>query len=232
MTYNNYNYELEIEEAGTVKRFFDQDTPLFKIMSMLLELAENNVMFLLLSIPIVTMGTAYTSMLACCFDMEEEEGRFSLSFFLRTFRRILRPSLIIWMIGVVVEGLLLYNMMFWWANLSGGIRILCCGVYLVLFLWIGGVLQFLFAFLARTGEWKGFYLKNSMLLSAAKFPMVILIMLLTFSPLTILMMTGAVLLRVLPLILLFWFSCPTFVSTILLSRILKPLFPELFGEND
>lgn len=215
-----------------LKRFFKSDAPLFKIMSGLMELAECNVLFLLCSLPVVTMGAAYTALSACCFDIAREEGRFSVSFFFRTFWRALRPSLPVWIIGAVLEALLFCNIFFSLSHFSGWVQLAACGIYIVLFLWTGGVLHFLFAFLARTEEWKKYYLKNSMLLSAAKFPMVIVIELLTLSPLTLFMMPGAFLLRMLPLIFLFWFSCPAYACSLILARILKPLFPELFKETD
>ena len=46
-----------------MKRFFGTDSPSFRFMTILLELAEINLLFLLCSIPIVTIGAAYSAML-------------------------------------------------------------------------------------------------------------------------------------------------------------------------
>ena len=45
-----------------MKRFFGTDSPLFRFMTILLELAEINLLFILCSLPVVTMGASYVAM--------------------------------------------------------------------------------------------------------------------------------------------------------------------------
>ena len=63
-----------------MKRFFGTDSPLFRFMTILLELAEINLLFLLCSIPIVTIGAAYSAMLHSLYGMHKYgEGCFSVN---------------------------------------------------------------------------------------------------------------------------------------------------------
>lgn len=212
-----------------MKRFFSSDTPLFRIMSLLMELAELNVLFLLTSLPIITIGAAYSAMLSSALEIYTESSLFSARYYLQKFRHALKPAVIIWPIGLVIELLLLHNALFCSQTFLGWQKILSCGGYMVLFVWVGGVMQLLFFFLSRTEKWNRAYLKDCALLSLAKIPVVLLMLLLVLSPLTALLMPVGTLLSLLPIILLFWFSCPAYVCVVILKRILKPLYPAFFS---
>ena len=97
---------------------------------------------------------------------------------------------------------------------------------------LSGIFQYSAFIAAKTEKWNKDELKNNFLLALAKFPLVILTTLLTASVLSVLMMSVSLMLRMLPLLLLFWFSCPAYVCVGLQRRALKPLLPELFSEED
>ena len=79
-------YEKRGKEEN-MKRFFGTDSPSFRFMTILLELAEINLLFLLCSIPIVTIGAAYSAMLHSLYGMHKYgEGCFSVKMFFRVFR--------------------------------------------------------------------------------------------------------------------------------------------------
>ena len=69
-----------------MKRLFGQDSALFRFLQILMNLAIMNVLFLLTSIPVITMGAAYTALLSCVFDLLMEEGEFSAKFYYKNFR--------------------------------------------------------------------------------------------------------------------------------------------------
>lgn len=85
-----------------MKRFFGTDSPSFRFMTILLELAEINLLFLLCSIPIVTIGAAYSAMLHSLYGMHKYgEGCFSVKMFFRVFRRSLKPLIPAWCVIVI-----------------------------------------------------------------------------------------------------------------------------------
>lgn len=72
-----------------MKRFFGTDSPSFRFMTILLELAEINLLFLLCSIPIVTIGAAYSAMLHSLYGMHKYgEGCFSVKMFLEYLEEV------------------------------------------------------------------------------------------------------------------------------------------------
>ena len=208
-----------------MKRFFGTDSPLFRFMTILLELAEINLLFLLCSIPIVTIGAAYSAMLHSLYGMHKYgEGCFSVKMFFRVFRKSLKPLIPAWCVIVICYILLGCNINYIINNTQGMIRFIGCGVYIVLLLFISGIMQYLSIFVALSEKWNRDFLKNSFLLTLAKFPVVILTSLLSMSVFIVALFPVSMMLRLLP----FWIVCPAYVCMGIHMRVLKPLFPELF----
>lgn len=212
-----------------MKRFFGTDSPSFRFMTILLELAEINLLFLLCSIPIVTIGAAYSAMLHSLYGMHKYgEGCFSVKMFFRVFRRSLKPLIPAWCVIVICYILLGCNINYIINNTQGMIRFIGCGVYIVLLLFVSGIMQYLSIFVALSEKWNRDFLKNSFLLTLAKFPVVILTSLLSMSVFIVALFPVSMMLRLLPLVILFWIVCPAYVCVGIYMRVLKPLFPELF----
>ena len=77
-----------------MKRFFGTDSPLFRFMTILLELAEINLLFILCSLPVVTMGASYAAMTDSMNEMHVHgEGCFSAKRFFQVFKKSLKPMI-------------------------------------------------------------------------------------------------------------------------------------------
>ena len=182
-----------------MKRFFGTDSPSFRFMTILLELAEINLLFLLCSIPIVTIGAAYSAMLHSLYGMHKYgEGCFSVKMFFRVFRRSLKPLIPAWCVIVICYILLGCNINYIINNTQGMIRFIGCGVYIVLLLFVSGIMQYLSIFVALSEKWNRDFLKNSFLLTLAKFPVVILTSLLSMSVFIVALFPVSMMLRLLP----------------------------------
>ena len=215
-----------------MKRIFGPDSKLFSIMTMLMELAEINVMFLLCSLPIVTMGAAASSMYESLWLMQKYgEGGFSAKHFLSTFRRTLKRAAPVGCVGLLAIVLLINNLVYVAASAEGMTRLAFSAIYLILFVLIGGMLQICLFSISMAEDWNRDYVKDSFLLAVARYPYVLVNVALTASPLVILMMPGATLLRLLPLILLFWIACPAYVCVSLMVKILRPQYAVWFDKE-
>ena len=70
-----------------MKRFLGTDSPLFRFMTSLLELAEINLLFILCSLSVVTMGASYAAMTDSMNEMHVHgEGCFSAKRFFQVFK--------------------------------------------------------------------------------------------------------------------------------------------------
>ena len=215
-----------------MKKLFGSSSALFKFMTVLWELAEIGILFLVGSLPIVTIGAAYTAMQGSLYDMQVHgEGCFTARQFWNLYKKSLKPMVPLWCLGALGMAGLAENAGFVLSNMQGTGRLVLVGFYFVMFLLIFGTMQYTGFLVARAGAWKGIYLKNGFLMALAKFPSVIVCAVLTGSVLSVLLLTGACVLRLLPLIVLFWFSCPAYVCAGILAKRLEPFFPELFEDE-
>ena len=214
-----------------MKKLFGSDSRLFMIMTLLLELAEINILFIVCSLPVLTMGASFAAMYDSLYQLHRYgEGSFSAKQFLGTYKRVLKRAIPIWSIGLVSGGLMIYGLLLMFGAMEGIMRIIVVGVYIVFLLLLSGILQFQFFILAMTEEWNKDYIKDAFLLVVARFPYVIVTTLVVASPLVILMMTGEMLVRMLPLILLYWISCPAYVCVSIYTKIFKPFYPNWFDD--
>lgn len=214
-----------------MRKIFGTDSNLFKLLTMLMELAEINILFLICSLPVVTMGAACTAMYESLYEMHRfGEGCFSAGRFLKKFKQSLKCAVPVWIVGMIAFAALLFSGMSACGMTKGIMRIFLGGIYVVFGFMVCGIMQFIFFFLSRTQEWHREYLKDSFLLALAKFYWVIFSAGMSVSPAVVLMMPGNLLLRILPLILLFWIACPAYVCVGIFKKIFEPLYPELFEE--
>lgn len=214
-----------------MKKIFGPDSGLFRFLQMLMNLAVMNVLFLLTSIPIVTTGAAYTALLSCVFDLLLEEGEFSAKFFLKKFREVWRPASLIGTISLIVLAVLGHHAaLFFFSDSS--LRLIGTGLYIALFIWVFGLMMYQFAMLSRGSAWKKEMLRDGALLALAKFPVYIAVLVLMASPLMIVMMPASSLISMLPLVLLFWVSCPAMAGGWMMRRFLEKIYPELFRKKD
>lgn len=214
-----------------MKRLFGQDSNLFRLLQMLMNLAIMNVLFLLTSIPVITIGAAYTALLSCVFDLLMEEGEFSARFFLKKFRIIWKPASLIGTAGLLVLAVLAHHAALFFIS-DSSVRLIATGLYIALFIWVFGILICQFALLARTGYWDKTMLKDSALLALAKFPVFIAILILSVSPVTVFMMPASSVISMLPVVVLFWIACPAMACGWMMKRILEKIYPGLFKKRE
>ena len=216
-----------------MKSFFNSDSMLFRILTILMEFALMNLMFILCCIPVVTAGSSYTALTESLhLFVQKGEGCFSAGNFLKTFKNNLKSTIPVWCGGLLSMIVLLYEAGYWFHSFRGTARIILSGICLLLFLLVFGILQF-WLFLTGRGQKAGIaFLKDCFLLSLARFPSVLLMAAFTASPLLLLLLSGSVLIRMAPVLLLFCFSFPAFFCVRLHEKILPPLFPALFPEDD
>ena len=132
-----------------------------------------NLIFVLCSLPIITMGTAITALYSTTMKMQRKEGPAVFKRFFRAFRSNLKASMIVWVIIMVVSGLLLLNIRMVGAvegSMQAVLKIILgiiCGIYLMLVVYI-------FPYIARFQNSIKDYFKNAFTISVANLPITLL----------------------------------------------------------
>lgn len=105
-----------------------------------------NIMWLICSLPLITIGASTTALIYSCMKLHKEEGYVTKNF-LKSFKENFRQSTIIWIIYLVVGATLVADVFFWKLQ-SGGNKIVL-GIFLAIVLLYGISLSFVFAIQAK-----------------------------------------------------------------------------------
>jgi Predicted integral membrane protein len=161
-------------------RLFDSDGPLVTAMSKFADIVLCNLMFVLFSLPVFTIGASLTALFTCMqrliYEEDRDDGRIFLDFWL-AFKRNFKQATLLWLICLLI---ILFLGAYYWTvqNLAGTYG----KIYQVTFYFL--TLIFLFGFLyvfplqARYENTLKDTLRNAWLLSVAALPWTVLSLLL------------------------------------------------------
>ena len=88
--------------------FFNENNIIFVALNKIGDIILANLLFILCSIPLVTIGPSLTALYHCMLRTVKGNNNGTVKTFFRAFRQSFRQSLIVWL-GLVVVGLLLFQ---------------------------------------------------------------------------------------------------------------------------
>jgi uncharacterized membrane protein YesL len=93
-------------------RFFSVDNPVWRFIRKIGYLWLLNILWVLTSLPVITIGASTTALFYACMKLQGDEGYPTANYF-RSFRENFRQATIIWLIYAAVGALLVYGLIFW-----------------------------------------------------------------------------------------------------------------------
>ena len=198
-----------------MKNFFHPDGPVVRFLGRIAELMALNLCFLLCCLPVFTIGASVTALYGSLFA-RDDQGAFRRFFrqFRENFRQGTVLGLILGAIGLVL--VLDFQLL---GQLEGRFALVKYLLYLAALCW-AGVSSFAFGLAARFRNTLGRILKNALLLSIGYFPRT-LAMAVFAEALWLLAIQflryGA------PILFLFGFSLPCYVTILLLQKVFDNL---------
>jgi uncharacterized membrane protein YesL len=154
-------------------KIFNMDSPIMRFMTKVADIMILNLLFILTSLPIITIGAAWSSLYYVSMKLvRDEEGGIVHSFF-HSFRMNFRQATILWLGTVAVFAVLIADLLIlaqidspYAAAMNTSVLIL--GVVLLM------ILQYLFPLVAKFDATMKQTLKNACLMSVAHLPKTIL----------------------------------------------------------
>ncbi len=157
-------------------RLFDPEGPLMSALSKLADLVICNAMFILFSLPVITIGASLTALYTCTLELVEDDARDDGLIFRRfwfAFRDNFKQATLLWLICLAVIAFLCA---YYWVtqSLAASLgRIYQITFYFLVFLFLFGSL-YLFPLQARYENRIRNTLRNSWLMSVAALPLTLL----------------------------------------------------------
>ncbi len=119
-----------------MKGFFDYDGKVNEVLKKVMYVVSANLLFLLCSIPVVTIGAAASAMHTILFRFHQGDEPDILKTFFRAFKENFKEATISWMLMLVTAGTLIVNYRFIRGLHAAGTGIFQVAFNLVLLLWL------------------------------------------------------------------------------------------------
>jgi len=154
---------------------FRLNSPLFRFLSKTVDIVMLNFLFIICSIPIITIGVSFTALYTVSMKIVRGEDYYIWSEFFKAIRKNIYQSTIIWIL-ICLVGFILFADFYFLSNFTGIVKIFFfCLSVIFLFLYIT-ISIFVFPYIARFEDSIQKVLLNSLLIPLFHFPYLLLIM--------------------------------------------------------
>lgn len=208
-------------------KIFDQDSVIMKGMTRIGETIILNVLFVIFSLPIVTVGAALTAMYTVCFREAEQKSAPLWKTFRKAFKENFGKATALWLILLLIGGIIVYNLFMLAENpeLGGGVirvMVLVAGIFYLM------ICPYVFPLQSRYENTVFGTLRNSVALAFGRFPVTLLLVAMNIIPLVVAYFNFGVFLY----LSILWFSAWFALIAQLTGRLLLKVFRKLTDEDE
>lgn len=202
-------------------KIFDLDSPVFSFLSKMADLIWLNILTVVCSIPVFTIGASLTALNYVVLKMvRNEEGYITQSFF-KSFKQNFKQATIIWLMllaGVMVLAGDFYLFRYAALEFPTWLRMALIAVTVMLLI----AVMHVFPVLARFENTIKNIFKNSFLMGILSLPKTILMIICWIVPVVV----GLIVYQILPLVFALGISLPAYVCALLYNKTFKRFEPE------
>lgn len=200
-------------------KLFDLDSPFVQALGKMADLMWLNLLVIFTSLPIFTFGAAITAAHYVALKIKRSEEGYVTKDFFKSFKENFKQSTVIWLLTILVIGVIAGDIyiMFYSSgtNIASWIQVLVMAAgILVIF-----TLMWVFALQAKFSNPIKVTIKNAFAVSIWQFPKTILIVVASCVPVAVCFVSMAVF----PIVFMFCFTFPVFVSAMLYDKTFKKL---------
>lgn len=198
-----------------MKRLFDPESPFWQAVARCADLVIINLLTIVFSLPLITVGAAFTALNDCCWRLYNEQGGSVVRMYWRSFKENFVPSTVLWTIAVVPLTALVWVWIYVSASELVVLKVLFSICYLTVF-------PYLWMVQARFENSIVHTLKNAVLMSIARLPYSLGIMALYVGTALLIWVVIWQLPQALPPLVLLGVALPAYGSIPLFARSLAP----------
>lgn len=198
-------------------------------MTRVFDLFVLNMLFLLSSIPFVTIGTASTSVYYITLKMAAGTDTYIVKPYFKVFKENFKKSTIVWCITALIGVVLLMDFHLE-TYIPGTFRLILHYIFVIITVLYVFYLTYVFPLMAKFENTVKNSMKNALLISVLNFPYTFMMLCLTIGPALIAIYSSTAVFNYFFLYLLFFgFSVPAFFSSVIFD---KKVFPKYLPEEE
>ena len=210
-----------------MRNLFNYENPFIQFLVRVGDLIILNVLFILCSAPVVTLGASLTALHRVTQNMLFEQEEPLIKAFFRAFRQNFKQSTLVWLVELVVIVSLVCDVLLVMAYFNGGLAKAMYILVAVLAILVAGVFSYLMPLIARYENGTRQQVNNAVVLAIIKLPKTIILVLMNLLPVILLLISVPVFVQT----LIFWVIIGFAFVSFLTSSILKPVFQQLEKGN-
>lgn len=210
-----------------MNRLFNLDNPLMRFLSRTFDMMILNLLFIVCSIPVFTIGASLSALHYACMKMKEPDEGYVYRNFFKSFKMNFKQGTGMWLIMLAI-GLLLFmeNRIALQMPSDASVKPVRIMIYIAMILWYM-ILAWMFALQSRFVNTVGQTMKNAVLLTFAKAPRSVgMVLVLIAEILIVLKSSGIVQSYAILWMLMFGFSVQVLINTQFQYPVIKSLMPE------
>ena len=200
---------------------FNLDNPVWNFMSKVADLILLNILAIICSIPVVTIGASWTAMYFVTIRMVRKEESYIVKDFFRSFKENFKQSTIIWLIALVAIAIFVGDVIIYRMIPEQIPQALMIAVLVLAYLVLGTII-YVFPLLSRFHNTIKGTIKNAFLVSLVNVPYTLVFAVLLVIPFLI----AFFVIEAAPFIIMFGFSLPAYIASIFWVRILRKFEPK------
>lgn len=204
-------------------KLFDEENLILRFMARVGDLIALNALFLLCSLPLVTIGPSAVVMIKVIQGYATGTEPKMIRTFFRAFRKNFKQATLVWCALAAVLAILGYNLALISANFAGSAAFaLECAMGVVLFA-VLGVAAYVFPLIARYENTLPQHLANALVLCVGRLPRTLVMVLLNALPFLVLYFSTTLFLYSIALWVLIGFAGICFLDCLLLRGVLRKI---------
>ena len=211
-----------------MRNLFNYENPFIQFLVRVGDLLILNVLFILCSAPVVTLGASLTALHRVTQNMLFEQEEPLLKAFFRAFRQNFKQSTLAWLVELVVIVSLVCDVLLVMAYFNGGLAKAMYILVAVLAILVAGVYAYLMPLIARYENGMRQQVNNAVVLAIIKLPKTLLLVFLNLLPVILVLISVPVFVQTLIFWVVIGFAFVSFIE----SSILKPVFQQLEKGNE
>ncbi len=207
---------------------FHYENPFIQFLVRVGDLMILNLLFILCSLPVVTLGASLTALHRVTQNMLFEQEEPLLKAFFRAFRQNFRQSTLAWLVELVVIVSLVCDVLLVMAYFDGGLAKAMYILVAVLAILVAGVFSYLMPLIARYENGMRQQVNNAVVLAIIKLPKTVLLTLLNLLPVILLLISVPVFVQT----LIFWVIIGFAFMAFLQESLLRSVYEQLEKGNN
>lgn len=208
--------------------FINPDNRIFSFLSKMCDLILVNLLTIVCSLPIFTIGTAVTAAYTVSMKLVKDQLSYTIKGYFRAFKDNFKKATPLWLINLAAIAVIVLDL-YYASTLTGGTVIIFVlrGLFYLIALLVSFVTIYLYALTAKFENSRLQTLKNAFFMSLRHLPWTLLLLLIWAAPwIPLLFFTLSILKFILPFMLLFGVGIQFFLSSLIFNHIFLQYMPK------